>query len=355
MTIVDEHGRLFGRINLVDATALIFVIGLLPVAYGAFLLFRPATPRIDSVTQTDVSKEELRVANGALLSAKLKVKGTGFNPLLRASIGDAPAMGFVFENPNSADVLVGELPVGKHDLVLFDGVQEVARARDAVNIQDTVGTIVRTVGRFTALDAAMLKTLQPGFASPKEKRAAFEVVSLGEPRPAQSRVAFGSSVVDLPIAGYVERTAVLNVRCDSPGAVCNIAGVRLSERAPMMVLLSGDVPYEIAEILPTADPRRGRLQVRFTGPQVAAMKAGDQDTLLDSRAAVISATTARDGNSVTAVLDVGVDRSRDGWRYRGQLLRPGAPFHITTDGYEAAGLVVSIDVPDVPAATAKTP
>lgn len=356
MTIVDDRGRLFGRINLVDAAVLIFVIILLPVAYGAFLLFRPAAPRIDSVAQVNVTKEEVRIANGAPLSAKLKVKGTGFTPLLRASIGGTPAMGFVFENPNSADVLVGEMPMGKHDLILFDGVQEVARARDAVTIQDTIGTILRTVGWFTGLNTETAKTLQPGFASPKEARAAFDVVAIGPPRPAHSRLAFGATSVDLPIeGGYLERAAVLNIRCDSPGAACSIAGVPLGDRAPVSVVLAGSITYEIEEILPATDPQRARLVVRFTGPQIAAMKAGDKDALLDPRAALLTATTARDAGSVTATLDLGVDSSREGWRYRGQLLRPGAPFHLTTDRYEAGGLVVSVDVPEAPATAAKTP
>ena len=346
MTIVDDRGRLFGSTNLVDAAVLIFVIVLIPVAYGAFLLFRPASPTIDSVTQTDLTKEEVRIASGALLSAKLKVKGTGFTPLLRATIGGRPAMGFVFENPNSADVLVGEVPLGSHDLVLFDGVQEVARANGAVTIQGTTGTIVRTVGRFVALDAATSQSLKPGFATPKDARAAFEVIAIGPARPSQSRLAFGGSVVDLPIEGYLERAAVLNVRCDSPGATCSIAGVRLTERAPVAVTLADGFVYEIDEILPADEARRSRLQVRFSGATAALLKAGDRDTLLDSRAAVLTAVTARDSNGVTATLEAGVDRSRDGWRYRGQLLRPGAPFHITTDRYEAGGLIVSVDVAD---------
>ena len=355
MTIVDERGRLFGRINLVDAAVLIFVVILIPVAYGAFLLFRPATPRIESVTQVDLTKVEYRIADGALVTAKLKVKGTGFTPLLRATIGDQQAMGYVFEGPNSADVLVGEVGVGTHDLMLFDGVHEVARAKGAVTIHETGGTIVQTVGRFTGLDAATAQALHPGPASPKNARAAFEVVALGPSRPAQARLAFGASVVDIPMAGYVERAAVVKVRCDASGADCSIGGVRLTERAPITVALAGGYPFEIDEILPTTEPRRGRLQVRFTGPQAPAMKAGDRDLLLDSRAAVITATPARDSNNVTATLELGVDNSRDGWRYRGQLLRPGATFRIATDRYEAGGLVVSIDVAGAPAEPVKTP
>jgi hypothetical protein len=122
------------RVNLFDAAVAGFVIVLIPIAYGTFLLFRTPRPVITSVRRVDIAKEERRVA-GPNLVAKLKVQGSGFRPMLRASIDDAPAIGFVFENPNSADLLVGAVPPGLHDLVLYDGAQEVARAAKAVSLQ----------------------------------------------------------------------------------------------------------------------------------------------------------------------------------------------------------------------------
>ncbi len=65
--------------------------------------------------------------------------------MLRASIDEVPAIGFVFENPNSADLLVGAVPPGSHDLVLYDGVQEVARAPKAVVRFSRVSTQTATV------------------------------------------------------------------------------------------------------------------------------------------------------------------------------------------------------------------
>ena len=106
------------------------VLLLLPIGYATFLLFRPSRPVIDTVTQVEVTSEERRVSGVGLIIAKVKVKGSGLNPMLRAAIGSTPAVGFVFENPNSADVIVGVVPPGKHDLVLYDGVQEVARAKE---------------------------------------------------------------------------------------------------------------------------------------------------------------------------------------------------------------------------------
>ena len=98
MPVIDRDGRVFGRFNLIDAAVAAFVVLLLPIGYATFLLFRPSRPVIDSVTRVEVTKEERRVAGGSLLTAKLKVKGSGFNPLLRAAIGSTSAMGFVFED-----------------------------------------------------------------------------------------------------------------------------------------------------------------------------------------------------------------------------------------------------------------
>jgi len=122
------------RFNLFDAAVAGFAIVLIPIAYGTYLLFRTPRPVITSVKRVEITKEERRIG-GPNLVAKIKVQGSGLRPMLRASIDDMPAIGFVFENPNSADLLVGAVPPGSHDLVLYDGVQEVARAPKAVRIQ----------------------------------------------------------------------------------------------------------------------------------------------------------------------------------------------------------------------------
>jgi len=131
------------RLNLFDASIAAFVIVLIPIAYGTYRLFRTPRPAISSVRRVEITKEERRVG-GPNLVAKLKVQGSGLRPMLRASIDEVPAIGFVFENPNSADLLVGAVPPGSHDLVLYDGVQEVARAPKAVEIQP-VSTQTATV------------------------------------------------------------------------------------------------------------------------------------------------------------------------------------------------------------------
>jgi hypothetical protein len=122
------------RFNLFDAAVALFVIVLVPIAYGTYRLFRAPRTVITSVRRVEIAKEERRVG-GPNLVAKFKIQGSGLRPLLRASLDDEPAIGFVFENPNSADLLVGRIPAGAHDLVLYDGVQEVARAPKSVLVE----------------------------------------------------------------------------------------------------------------------------------------------------------------------------------------------------------------------------
>lgn len=124
------------RFTLFDAAVAGFVLVLIPVAYGTYLLFRAPRPAIASVRRVEITREERRIGGPALV-AKMKVQGSGLRPLLRATIDDRPAIGFVFETPNSADLLLGALPAGTHDLVLYDGIQEVARLRNGVTIDPT--------------------------------------------------------------------------------------------------------------------------------------------------------------------------------------------------------------------------
>lgn len=344
MSIVDERGRIFGRINVIDGAVVAFLLALLPIGYGTYLLFRPAAPRIDSVTQVDLNREEYRIADGATIAVKLKVRGSGLNPLLRARIGGQDALAFVFENPNSADVVVGEMAPGTYDLVLYDGVQEAARANGAVKIQQSSNTRLRLVGRFMNLTEAQVKTMRPGFKTADGARGAFEIIAIGAAAPGHQHISAGETGVDLRIAGAVEHPAVLNVACDHDGATCSVGGISIGARLPVTVVLDSGVAFAVDEVLPNTEPTRARIQVRLTGPQTASMKEGDRDLLLDARAAVIRSIDARDANSVTATLELGADSSREGWSYRGRHIRPGATFRFVTDRYESEGIIARTDV-----------
>ena len=350
MTIIDDRGRLFGRINLVDGAVAVFVLAAIPLAYGTYLLFQPVQPRIDSVSPSLVTREERRISAGGRLTAKFKVKGTGFTPMLRARIGETDAIGFVFENPNSADVLVGPVPPGAHDLVLIDGMQEVARATGAITVEPDTGAFVRGVGWLTDLDAGLIQTLRAGLAFP-ESAPAFEIIALGPLRPARARVQLGGGHLDLPREGLQEREAVLNLRCTSSAEDNPCAMTETSQ--PVMVSLAGPSRYfgfTVYELVPATKPSKARVRVRLAqDAPVSMIRSGDRDHFLDERAAVVIGV-AREGNASIVTLELGADDSREGWRYRQQRLAPGAPFVFGHERYVAGGTVASITLIESPGA-----
>jgi hypothetical protein len=334
MTLIDRDGRVFGRFNVIDAALVAFVVLLLPIGYATFLLFRPARPVIESVTRVEVTNEERRVSGAGMLIAKLKVKGSGLNPLLRAMIGSTPALGFVFETPNSADVIVGPVPPGKHDLVLMDGVQEVARAREAVEIQATEGPSIRAYGWLTNLSPATAATLEAGYATDPALPSAFRIVAVGPPRPAKARVSIGTRATGLPSPGQMERAAEIVMRCDWPSSgPCSVGGVSLTESPPIATTLPGGIRFEIEAIDSPDEATPAVALMRLERP-LAGVKVGDRDANVSASAAEITAVS---GSTVT--LKLGVHDSREGWRYRGQLVMPGATFTLRTDTHLLIGTI----------------
>jgi hypothetical protein len=110
------------------------------------------------------------------------------------------------------------------------------------------------------------------------------------------------------------------------------------------VALPGGYRFELHEVLPMAPPAAATATIRFTGPAVSLIQTGDKDQLLDSRGARVIAVTGRDASSATVTLALGVDESREGWRYRGHVVRPGGTLAITTSRYETSGQVLSISI-----------
>jgi len=201
MPFIDDRGRLFGRVNLFDAAVAAFVVVLIPIAYGTYLLFRTTPAGITSVADAPISKEERRVAGGSLLEAKLKVRGNGFRPMLRATIDSTPALAFVFEDPHSADVLVPVMNEGRYDLVLYDGVQEVARAPKAVVIGSNAPERVVTARvRLTAPDE-VLALVQAGDHDSRALGRTVTVLDVGRRTPGSG----GTSTLDVTVQVGLDR------------------------------------------------------------------------------------------------------------------------------------------------------
>ena len=128
MPLLDDRGRLLGKINLVDAAIGAFLIFIGAVGYASYALFRTPPPEITAV-------EPDHLLEGQKPPLVFKVRGRNLRPYLRASIG-ASLTTFLIESPETAELTRNDpLPPGMYDVVLFDQSREVTRRRNALTVQ----------------------------------------------------------------------------------------------------------------------------------------------------------------------------------------------------------------------------
>ena len=106
MTLIDDRGRIGGRLNVIDAAAAIVLLLLVPLAFAAYLLFRTPTPSL------------ARVVPATLLEGpdqRLEIDGENLRPFMRVSFNTTPAPSFLLGSTKYALVGVPDLvkPLGK--------------------------------------------------------------------------------------------------------------------------------------------------------------------------------------------------------------------------------------------------
>ena len=125
MPVIDDRGRLFGKLNLIDAIVMVVAMGLIPLSYGAFMLFREQPPIITSIQPMQVTQGQPKT---------LLLTGEGFRPFLVARLGDFESSGFLVESPTIAEVKVPDIPAGNYDFVLYDQARELVRMPGAITV-----------------------------------------------------------------------------------------------------------------------------------------------------------------------------------------------------------------------------
>jgi hypothetical protein len=351
---IDREGRIAGRINLVDALCLAFVAGLIPLAYVSWLLFQPARPVIHSVERSEITSAEEKIAAGLPIRLKVKVRGEHLTPMLRAYIGNVPAMGFTFETPSSGDVIIGEnvLP-GTHDLILFDGLVEVARAPGAVSIVASLGVPIRAVGAFTLLDERTAKGLSVGKTFEIDGRRAAEILALGLAGPDRREMGHGTGSVQQTTTDTWGREAIVRTHCDpDPDPTrCRIGGTLLANDGPSVIVIPGSSPAQrmrVDGIVPDSAPAAAVARVRMSGSEslLRQIRAGDRDSrwpaIDDRRASVERVERSGPAGTIEIVVRLGLDRASDGWRYHSQRLSAGSPFTLVSERYSALGTVTEV-------------
>jgi IPT/TIG domain-containing protein len=218
--LVDDRGRIAGRFNLVDIAAAVLLFLIVPLAVGAYLLFRTPPPTLDNVTPK-------MLVEGP--GQRLEIDGTNLRPFLRVSFNSTPAASFLLGSTTYALVDVPELAPGVYDVVLFDYAREVARLPKAVTIARVAADAELEVdGAFKDASDAVAALLKVGAKLPSADQPIADVIAVGAPSPGAMRLRVGTETVTVPTAQR-DLPATLHVRCTTaPGpdgiARCTIPG-----------------------------------------------------------------------------------------------------------------------------------
>jgi hypothetical protein len=341
MAIVDERGRLFGRLNLIDAIVGLLVLGLIPLSYGAYALFRAPMPILTGVVPAELAADT---------HIRFSVRGQNLKPYLRVSIGATQGTTFLFKDTTEAEIDLNEVPPGVYDVVLFDHAQERSRLTKALTIHPSVIPDAKVIvtGMFGNLKPEEASGLTVGMVFP----SVGEVVAVGKPVPQVARVFSTPNRVEVPVPNALMVPVIMRMGCwvrsaqGQPECVANNVGLHplglLFLSTPM-----GTLPFEVDQVRGTQPLVPLDITVRFTGtPEaLAELKVGDLDmgavtNELSIGGTVIGVTGG--GGSRDARMSVNGQRGLAGWIYDNNPLRIGSSFVLRTPRYQLSGTVVRV-------------
>lgn len=362
MQIVDTRGRLFGRINLIDLGVLLFIALLIPLGYGAYVLFRTPPARL-----TAVAPASLAFTKG--VEQRVQVTGQHLRPFLRAKLGTATASNYALLTPDSAEIRFADLAPGTYDVVLFDESQEVTRLPAALTILPPPIQIVGWFIGSSATDDRIVPGLKWGPAD-RPTAEVLDVEQTHEGRLATVRVTcqlspdsqclIGTVAVrpgtelNLTMSGKTDRTTfrVHDLRVDRDWLDVKVRLMGLPESlalpqpgqidgrpddtapAPIMGVTTGAVLQSVGELR----KNQGTFAITTTQPQSVVPDL--------TRYGVLTAVLPVDAKD--ADLMVPAEPSPMGLRYRDGLIRPGGIIHFETAMYRIEALILSVSKPGRP-------
>lgn len=348
MTLVDREGRLFGRLNLVDAVLLTLALGLVPLGFVAYRLFRTPIPVLTAVEPASFDQGSIQ---------RVMIHGLNLRPYMRVSFDTVQGRSFLFEDSTKAQIELREMVPGVYDVVLYDQWQERARLPKALTIKPPADVprlrivVVGTLANVKAEDATQLK---PGLVLP----GVGEVLQVGRAVAGASRVRSGTGWVEVP-----EQTGLR-----LPVSILAACTVAVREERPDCGAFEGHIdpnalvsigtpfgarPFLIDEVRSPAPLQPVQVRVRFAGDPGALLqiKDGDVDTgahanELAARSTVVRAAAVNRRTSEEATRDVDVvvqaQQSSSSWTFAAQPLRIGGDFLLRTSLYELRGQVIAL-------------
>ena len=187
MTLVDDRGRVFGRFNPVDVFVFALVVVMIPVAYGAYALFRTPPAKLGGI-------EPKQFTMGPNL--RVRVTGTNLRPFMRVSFGTVQGRTFMIGSTATADVDLPDLEPGTYDVVLYDYAQEVDRLPKTLTILPRVAAPTATLsvgGRFVGLNQAQVDALRPGATTVQGNHVTGTVLATGSRVPGALQMRTGET------------------------------------------------------------------------------------------------------------------------------------------------------------------
>jgi hypothetical protein len=373
MALIDERGRLFGRINIIDAAVLLLLVAMIPLAYGAVILFRQPEPVLRAVEPSVLSPRVERI----------RITGENLRPFLRVSFNDHQGTTFALIDAQTAEVRVPELPAGSYDVILYDVAREVSRLRGAVTVEGPAAPLssesqLLVAGRFVGLDEAVAAKLQQGAPLVAPGGRAAEIVARGTPEPDRRWLQVAGRLIEAPMAAGVQLPVVLRTPCLVANLRCQLGGVDV-DAGNVLAISIGDaitpLRFEVSEAVSDGPTVLVDVTVGLVTPPgaVSLIRPGDragQNLLLGDRIPVVTRVGAvRRADAtinlpppagvpspgdwsagitdsmaiVETTLRVRASSTSDGPQYRGRRIAVGAPFVFDNPQYVLRGIVHRVE------------
>lgn len=339
MTLVDNRGRILGRFNLIDLALAVVVLGLIPLGYGAYLLFRTPLPSLTAVEPaTRQFENEFRVT----------VTGQNLRPYMRVSLNDMQGRSFLFKSASSAEVVFGDIPPGTYDVVLYDNSQERDRLPKSFTLTPAAlpPAQLDLAGFLTGVTPEQVAEIKAG----SRFGSMAEVLAVGKPAPDLARIVAGDKPVEIAIPKTQRLPVLLRVNCDVVSGAGGFGSCVTNKVLGPSVYLelpipTGHMPFLITEVRPIDKPVEVEVRVKLTSdPAFPYIRAGDLDVGYSQNefSGGGRVVTAPSSSSGEMVLRVPAYPTLTGWAYAGQPLRIGAPLLFVSARYQLTGLITFV-------------
>ena len=368
MALVDDQGRLFGRWNVVDGLIGVVLLALIPLLYGAFLLFRPSASSLTSI-------EPARVIAGN--EVEFTVRGNNLRPYMRVSFGSEQGITYLFQDATKAVVPMRGLAPGVYDVILYDNAQERGRIPKGLEVVPLERPEVQLdlIGSFTGVPDVVVKQLKQGMRI----EGVGELLRLGRPQPASTRTMLGSGVLlDIPSSGLFNVPAVVRGTCalvPRNGVVNCVANdmVIMEDVVLKATLPVGAAMFQVDQLKTSAPEETITARVRFAGDRsvIERLKEGDRDVRRQNEFAasgtILSLSAPRQASTSIgvavpavpgvppfaatelafrdAVLRLPAQQVGGRWHYGARSLEIGGLLGFTGPGYELRATILSVDAP----------